>query len=368
MKTVTIVATLFVASLGTGSIATALAQDVALQTRDQRRDQTRQRAREQAERARQLAEEQRGRQAQQRRDRLDAERGPEFTEQFSRTVRLGRNGTFDLANVAGDIVITGGGGDDVKIDAVKRVRQRTEPEARAILQQIEIRVSERSGQVDVQTEFPRRNNFWGSVDYRIALPNSANVTVRTVSGDLHVTNVRGELRADTVSGDVTAASIGKVRWLKSVSGDVQLSDAEGDDITAGTVSGDIDIRNLKARSIDLDLVSGDIRFTGVNAERATLKTISGDIDYAGQLARSGRYQMQSQSGDIHLTPSGNIGFDLDATSFSGDIRSDYTLRNTIQPVDNRRGPRIRTLRGTSGNGGAVITLRSFNGDITISRQ
>ena len=37
-------------------------------------------------------------------------RGPEYTENFSRTARLGRNGSFDLQNVAGDISVTGGGG------------------------------------------------------------------------------------------------------------------------------------------------------------------------------------------------------------------------------------------------------------------
>ena len=33
--------------------------------------------------------------------------------------------------------------------------------------------------------------------------------------------------------------------------------------------------------------------------------------------------MMSMAGDIRLTPANNVGFDLDATTFSGDIRSDY---------------------------------------------
>src|SRR4051812_14631979 len=51
---------------------------------------------------------------------------PEVTERFSRTVRLGRDGTFDISNLAGTIVVTGGGGNDVTIDAIKRTRSRNE--------------------------------------------------------------------------------------------------------------------------------------------------------------------------------------------------------------------------------------------------
>jgi len=62
--------------------------------------------------------------------------GPEFTDTFSKTVRLGRSGTFELSNVAGDITVTGGGGDEVRIQAVKRVRRPNESDARAMLREI----------------------------------------------------------------------------------------------------------------------------------------------------------------------------------------------------------------------------------------
>src|SRR4051794_37087328 len=67
---------------------------------------------------------------------------PEVTERFSRTVRLGRDGTFDLSNLAGTITITGGGGNDVMIDAIKRTRGRNEEQARARLRAIDIQVTE----------------------------------------------------------------------------------------------------------------------------------------------------------------------------------------------------------------------------------
>lgn len=327
--------------------------------RTQLREQTRQRREETARQRQRVAEE--------RRARTEERRGPELTEAFTRTVRLGRTGTFDLSSVSGDVIITGGGGDDVTIDAIKRVRDRNQAEAKALLQAIQIQVTERTGLIEVRTELPRRRNWSGGVDYTVALPQGANVTVRTVNGSLRITNVRGELRGETVNGDVIASGAGRLRSLKTVSGDVQLSDAEGDDMTLETVSGDVIARAIKGRALDLEAVSGDLRFTGVDFERVNLRTISGDIEYAGRLARRGRYDLQTHSGDIRVTPSGDTGFDLDANTFSGDIRSDFQLSGAQPPQTSARPRANRTVRGTFGDASAILTLRSFNGDVTIIR-
>jgi DUF4097 and DUF4098 domain-containing protein YvlB len=343
-------------------------QDVVEQITQQVRSQSRDLASQARAEARAAAQQERERAAAERRARVAARRGPEQTETFSRTVRIGRNGTFDLSNVSGDITVTGGGGDEVRIEAIKRVRGNA-AEARALLDAIQIQVAERSGLVEVRTELPPRRNWSGGVDYMITLPNSANVTLRAVSGDVHASNVRGELRAETVSGDVIASQLGRVRTLKAVSGDIQITDVEGGELTAGTVSGDVIARGLRVKAIDLESVSGDVRFTDVESDRVNLRTINGDIEYSGRLARSGRYDMQSHSGDIRLSPTGTPGFDVDASTFSGDIRSDFQLRAGAQlaTAGDRRGIN-RSLRGSVGDASAVLTLRSFNGDIIISRS
>ena len=114
-----------------------------------------------------------------RRKRDEARRGPEFTEQVSKTLRLGRNGTFDLQNISGQIVVTGGAGNEVRVDAIKRVRHPNESEARQLLQAIEVRIEERTGSVEVRTDYPRRN-WSGGVDYTVAVPQDANVILRSV--------------------------------------------------------------------------------------------------------------------------------------------------------------------------------------------
>lgn len=296
-------------------------------------------------------------------------RGPEYTEAFSRTVRLGRSGTFDLQNVSGDITVTGGGGDDVRIEATKRVRHPNESEARAVLSEIQIQVAERSGRVEVRTEYPRRRNWSGGVDFTVSVPRDASVALRTVSGTVKVTSINGELRVDSVSGDIITSATKKLRAAKTVSGDLQITDAEADEFSASTVSGDVIVNKLKAGGFDAQSVSADLRLTDVEVDHATMRSVSGDIEYAGRLARNGRYQFQSHSGDVRVTPADGRGFSIEASTFSGDVRSDYALSLQSTPGNSLvPGGRNRSIRGTSGDGSASLMLQSFSGDITIVKR
>jgi len=132
--------------------------------------------RQAAEAARREA--QRAREAERRR-RDEVRRGNEYTDKLSKTLRLGKNGTFDLQNVSGDVVVTGGGGNEVRIEAIKRVRHPNESEARALLQAIDVRMEERNGNVEVRTDYPRRN-WSGGVDFTVTLPRDANVILRVI--------------------------------------------------------------------------------------------------------------------------------------------------------------------------------------------
>ena len=296
--------------------------------------------------------------------RAEERRGAEVTEPFSRTLTLGRNGTFELTNPSGDIVITGGRGDQLRIDAVKRARQQDEAEARRLLTAIEIDVAERTGLVQVRTLFPRARNWSGGVDYTVTLPDSASVVVRGVSGNVRVTNIGGDLRADTVSGDLAVTNVRRLRSVRAVSGDVEISQAEGQDTTAGTVSGSVTVRGLKAQGMTVESVSGDIRMSDAEIDRVRLRTVSGDVDFAGRLARGGRYEMESHSGDIRVQSDG--GFDLEASTFSGGLQSNVQLRGETN--DGGRGRPNRVLRGTRGDAGAILTLRTFSGDVTVSER
>ncbi|MBI4263714.1 MAG: DUF4097 family beta strand repeat protein [Acidobacteria bacterium] len=300
--------------------------------------------------------------------------GPEVTERVSRTVRLDRTGTLDLSNIVGAIVVTGVGGDEVRIEAVKRTRNPNEASARADLEAVQIEVRELGNRVDVRTEYPRgRRNLVVAVEFTVSVPQDASVGVRTVSGDVRVTNVRGELRVDATSGSVQVSSARRLVAVKSVSGDVQVTDAQADGtVSVTTVSGHQVIRGLKARGVESQSVSGGLTLTDMDCERTDLRTISGNITYSGPLARAGRYEAQTHSGNISLAVAAG-GFDVEASTFSGDFRSDYALTLGGGQVETggrgrRPGPSNRAIRGRFGDGGALLSLRSFSGNIAITRR
>jgi hypothetical protein len=276
----------------------------------------------------------------------------EVTERFSRTSHLDQDGTFDLTNVYGTVVLTGGTGRDVTIDAVKRVQRPNANAARALLRMIDIQVTEGANRIEVRTMVPRPRNFPGSVDYMVTLPPDARVTVRTVSGSIRATNIRGES-------------------LKSVSGDVEIVGGSADDVmTASTVSGNIAVRGLRARTTQLTTVTGNVRVDDLQADRLAVRAVNGNIEYAGDVARSGRYEFVTHSGDIRLMLSGATGFEVQANSLSGTVRSDFpiTRRSEAGAEGRRGGATARGLRGEFGDASAMLVLRAFSGNISMSRR
>jgi len=88
------------------------------------------------------------------------------------------------------------------------------------------------------------------------------------------------------------------------------------------------------------------------------------------LARGGRYEFTSNSGDVRFSPTGSTGYALQATSFSGGITSSIPL---VRPADsqsltNRRMGRSRAATAKVGDGSATVTLRTFSGEIAIGKK
>jgi DUF4097 and DUF4098 domain-containing protein YvlB len=304
--------------------------------------------------------------------------GPEQTERFSRKVKIGRDGRFSLGNIAGDISVSAGSGDEVSIEAIKRTRGDKSELAR-----VQILVDDRAGRVDVRTEHEQnrtdRNGRGNhvSVDYTIVVPATASVDLHSVSGGIKVTGVHGSLRSETVSGDVTITDAPRLEAAKTVSGEVSLTGITTDgDLTASSVSGNVRARGLKARGVDLGSVSGDISVTEATCERLGVKTVSGNVEYAGGIARGGRYEINGHSGTVRLLLSNPGGFELNANSFSGSIRSELPLtiggdaprRNDGGPRGRRDGADSHAMRATFGDGSATIVVRTFSGDIIIARR
>src|SRR5262249_35705575 len=247
-------------------------------------------------------------------------------------------------------------GDEVSIDAVKRGRDQSQ------LANVRIVVDDRPGRVDVRTEydsgrFSRNNNV--SVDYTVTVPSGASVEMKSVSGNVKVTGVRGAVRAESVSGDVTTADTPKVETAKSVSGNVMLSGIQIDgELSATSVSGTVSAKGVRAHSLDLGSVSGDLVVSDVTCDRLNAKSVSGGFEYSAGIARGGSYDFNLHSGTARFALTNPAGFELTASTFSGSIRSDWPLTIGGSASRERNGDRRRSMRATFGDGSATLTVHT----------
>lgn len=304
--------------------------------------------------------------AYQRRDR-DGNR-EEQTERTTKSLRLGANGTLALGNIAGDIVVTRGSGADTTVEIVKTARGRDVADAKELLQLVQVDVSERAGRADIRTRYPsgedarrhNRRNINVTVAYNVTAPVGTRISVESISGSLRVTDIKGDVTANTVSGDVRISGAGRVGAAKTISGTVEIVDAQVDGVLeASSVSGDVVLRRVSARRIAAGSVSGHIKLDELTCERVGVSTTSGDVAFSGPLSKNGRYELKSFSGEVRVTLPAATGFELEAESFSGDIRTDFAVRGT-------RGK--RSIRGTVGDGSAVLDLTTFSGSIQVLKR
>lgn len=185
----------------------------------------------------------------------------------------------------------------------------------------------------------------------LASSSSGNVRVFDVTGNARLKSMSGEVIADKITGSITASSI---------SGGVRLTGGT-ESIEAHSTSDDVVIRGATGR-IDAGSVSGNVRMYDVVSSEVDAGSTSGDIEYYGSLNDGGSYTFESLSGNVKIAvPPQNCGFNLSASTFSGEIDTDFEIKVTGL----RSSGGNRRLEGVSGKGCARLKAKSFSGNVTI---
>ena len=298
----------------------------------------------------------------------DSRHGPEATETVTRTFKVGQGGSLDIFNLAGPIIISGAAGDQIVVTAVKRVRGGPD-RTRAQLDAIHIDTNESAGRVEVRTLVRGKVKHMGAwVDYSVTVPWSTSVTARSLGGDVKVSKVKGEVQIESANGSVEASDTPRLVRVKTLSGDVLVTGAGSTGaMSVSTVSGQLVTRGLKARSLEVATISGDLKMSDTACDRAQVRTVSGSLEFLGPLLKGGRYEFTSHAGDVRLTLAESPGFELTARTFSGEVRSD--MRLVTEPDDPNLPPglpRRRDVRGTIGDGSALVLVKTFSGSVTLA--
>ena len=142
--------------------------------------------------------------------------------------------------------------------------------------------------------------------------------------------------------------------IYSMSGDIEVEEANAEKITISSTSGDINFEG-NAKKLRLNTVSGDIECTTDERFEGDMYTVSGDVELEANSAFNAK--ISTTSGDIKIELNDTDGYDLKFNTVSGDVDIDYVGECHSFSRSGRIG---------YGNNGAIIVANTVSGDITVT--
>lgn len=308
--------------------------------------------------------------------------------EIDETHRTSADGRVEIHNLAGSVRVVGWNRNEIRIaGTLGRGAERLE-------------VTPNGSTTGIRVILPRQGRNVQGSDLEVRVPAGKEVVVRTTSAEIEVSDVAGSVSAHTTSGEVrvtgrpsgvTAVSTsgdvevevsssgqvrarstsGDVRVEGTVRGSVDVESTSGDvDVSASTpevraqsVSGDVSLRGASGR-VSASTVSGDTEIANSRIQYGSFETVSGRLRFQGELQRGGAFSLQSHSGDVELLLPSNAGAEFEVKTFSGDIDTEFPVQ---AQRTSRYGPG-RELRFSTGGGGALVTVKTFSGNVKLLRR
>jgi putative adhesin len=220
-------------------------------------------------------------------------------QDFQKSYQVGAGGHLRVSNVSGDVTVTGYDGAAIVVTGTKKGPDRD---------MVEVEDLSAGNSVEIKARYPKNcRNCDVSIDFKVQVPRNLNLDldgISSVSGDVSVTGVTGRVKASAVSGDVHVSEIiGSVN-AHSVSGDVEVEITQLDgseDMKFNSVSGDVNVKLPSSLSAEVDIstLSGSIK-SDFPVEVKKERDGPGRSAKATLGSGSRQLKMSSVSGDLHL--------------------------------------------------------------------
>lgn len=219
-------------------------------------------------------------------------------QDFKKSYQLSPGGLIRVGNISGNVTVTGYDGSEVIVTAIKKGEDRD---------LISVKDESSAGVVDVAVKYPRNCNCDASMDIRVQVPRSIAFDferISSVSGNVEIRGVTGKVEASSVSGNVD---------VNEIAGSV----------SASSVSGSVEVEVSRLGNAD------DMKFSSV-------------------------------SGNVRVRVPANLGADVNMSSFSGTIKTDFPL----EVRDQRFGSKS-WARGKIGDGSRTLNMSSVSGSLSL---
>ncbi|MDQ2856814.1 MAG: DUF4097 domain-containing protein [Acidobacteriota bacterium] len=334
-----------------------------------------------------------------------------------RTVAADSHVTVSACSVSGAIIVHGWERNEVRVRSTEAAEikfQRKDPGVEASpVRKIELLILDKE-------QGPTQPGFCeSSSEIELDVPRGATVQLRTRDSDISVFEV-ATAYVNTQNGDVMIEHATTQVEAGSISGGISLKDSSGR-INLHSAGGSIeasDVRPAEAGdTFEARSLGGEITLDNVTHTQLSAHTLNGSLSVTGPLARSGRYNFRTMSGDITLTMPEDSSFQVSARfSQRAEIITDFPLTliplpsapaipavapaavvpasppagmapqsdsahekdspEIIAKVKTKKGTMVidvasvtlRRLEGIHGTGDAKLELASFSGTIHLQKQ
>lgn len=245
-----------------------------------------------------------------------------LAQDFQKSYRLSQGSRVSIKNISGDVIVKGYDGEAVVVTGYKEGRDRD---------QVSVEDLSDGSRVEVKVRYPERCNCNASVRFEVKVPRTINLdydAFSSVSGNVEVSEAMGTIRAKSVSGNVNVREVAGTVHANSVSGDVTVGEASGA-VSAKSTSGNV--------QVDLLRLEG-----GANMNRMEFGSVSGNVE---------------------VKMPGSIGAEVEMSTMSGHLETDFPI--TIEKREFGPG---RSARGRVGDGTRTLKLSSVSGSVYLRRN
>lgn len=227
----------------------------------------------------------------------------------SQTIEVAVGAPVSLNAVSADLTVLAGPDGQVRVDEHDIVRALTRRLAGAALDRLHTTLEQTSTGVRISPADESFNTFAGFSRRQITVhvPSGSNLHVTSVSGDLRVSGIHGDVSVDTESGSVVL---------------------EGMDVTG----------------------------------LASAHVVSGDLEFRGAI-HGGKVDLRTVSGSVHAYVPSDTNVHFDASTISGGVFIDRGFGLPLPVLGNGPG---RSTSGDLGTGApATLVMNAVSGDIFL---
>jgi DUF4097 and DUF4098 domain-containing protein YvlB len=298
--------------------------------------------------------------------------GPSVSGNFDRTLTVSAPIRLELSNASGNVSITGGTENKVRVHAEVRSSgmgfDSPDKRLREILDNPP--VEQKGDTVRIGKDLGRIHNV--SISYVIEVPHDTEISTQVASGSQTITNVRGPVKAEAASGSIRVDHIERQTQLNTLSGSIDAQNI-GDDLRASSASGSVTASNIKgdvrtsalsgttqisgpSGRVEADTASGSVEVQGATRD-VKARAASGRVDVKGNPGSNSYWDLKTVSGLVQLGIPPDASFHLSAEAISGQIKTDVPI------VIEEQGK--HSLRARMGNGGGRVEVRTVSGEIRV---